>query len=885
MALIFEPPSPWYIISAGAALVIITLVICRGFFDRWRILGHSISTRAAVLSLSVTAALLFVIAALNPILIRTPLRKALHLSVVLDVSDSVLHAKEGWARIHALAHKRLAHSINALAENSASTDTASILAFRTEVSAPKRQIPLFDLPNAFNRISERDFPAGRGSDISAGLTKAGRITEQAGGRGAIVLISDGHQTKGNALAAATRLARLGIPVHVFPVKSKGAGISITAADLPRQADGNAETFIRGLIMNSTGTEEETRLMVKLNPGLDGNPGRFGAAAVSKMVYSIPGKAWAGIHRSLKFQGHGLQFVDLSLFMKQSREVQNRRFFVHVYRPPRILAIGENNRWTGAIPQDSADIIPARPEDLVPGFNFTSFDAIVISSVAANRFHPGILADIAESVTKEGVGLMVINGTHYGASDESKTILMSYNDTPIDPLLPVSGKPRPFQEEPPSRQVVMLIDASGSMAGWPLSKSREIATHIVHNLLRPQDYLDLIAFTSSALHLVNKQQMDNNGKQYAISKINSIAASGGTDPSHALALVADRKMEHCGLIFISDGGFARVAYRPDCRATVFAIGHNSVPRNSPLWELADPFPVNKKFDPSQIAIPYFEPEQRKKFFEPGIYTPLSMKYLMPKKDQLLIPDLRLNGSAVTYMRPDARMIAVRPKLTDPVLAYKESSVGCTGVFTTGFPGKWIENDQGRRAVYDWISRVIPYTERDRYSFKLTDTGDLIEIQISLAPRNYKIPEIDHLSVDIKVGQEARVGVAMRIDPDSPGTFKGHIRIPRTSHTRKAVLILRESGPGALARPQRIPMLIPHALPVKNTLPAESFSYGMNEPLLRAIAMAGGGTFDPPPGTPFFRERSVQNRGTPLWPYLVIAAVVLYITAIALQRRDP
>ncbi|MCP4111361.1 MAG: VWA domain-containing protein [Desulfobacteraceae bacterium] len=883
MALIFEPPSPWYIISTGAALGIVTAVICRFFFDRWRSLGYGIRTRVAVLFLSVTAALLFAIAAMNPILMRKPVHRTRHLSVVLDVSDSVLHAEEGWPGILALAHKRLAAGIEALSGNSAGTNTASILTVRTEVVTAKHRISLFDLPNAFNRISERDFPAGRGSDISAGLAKAARITEQAGG--AVVLISDGHQTRGDALAAATRLARLGIPVHVFPVKSKGPGISITAADLPRQADGNAETFIRGLIMNSTDTGEETRLMVKLNPGLDGNPGRFGTSAISKTVYSIPGKAWARIHRSLKFQGHGLQFVDLSLFMKDTQEVQNRRFFIHVRRPPRILAVGENNRWTGAVPRDSADIIHSRPENLSPGFNFTSFDAIVISSVAANRFHPGILADIAESVTKDGVGLMLINGSHYGASDESKTILMSYNDTPIDPLVPVSSKPRPFKAEPPSRQVVMLIDASSSMAGRPLAKSKEIATHIVRNLLRPQDYLDLIAFTSSALHLVSKQQMDNSGKQYAISRINSIAASGGTDPSHALALVAGRKMEHCGLIFISDGEFARVAYRPDCRATVFAIGHNSVSANSPLWELADPFPVNNSFDPSRITIPYFEPEQRKKFFEPGRFTPLSMKYLLSKKDQLLIPDLQLNGSAVTYIRPDAVMIAVRPKLTDPVLAYKESGVGYTGVFTTGFPNKWIENDQGRRAVYDWISRVIPYTARDRYDFQLTDTGDIIEIQISLAPRNYKIPETDHLSVDIKVGQEAPVGVPMRIDPDSPGTFRGHIRIPRTSHTRKGVLILRESGPGALARPQRIPMLIPYALPVKNTLPAESFSYGMNEPLLRALAMAGGGTFDPPLGMPFFRERSVQNKGTPLWPYLAIASVVFYITAIALQRWDP
>jgi hypothetical protein len=57
------------------------------------------------------------------------------------------------------------------------------------------------------------------------------------------------------------------------------------------------------------------------------------------------------------------------------------------------------------------------------------------------------------------------------------------------------------------------------------------------------------------------------------------------------------------------------------------------------------------------------------------------------------------------------------------------------------------------------------------------------------------------------------------------------------------------------------------------------------LLKKIADVGGGMFDPPQGTPFFKEKSATARGYPLWPLLAVMAVFCYLTAIALKRWDP
>jgi len=63
-------------------------------------------------------------------------------------------------------------------------------------------------------------------------------------------------------------------------------------------------------------------------------------------------------------------------------------------------------------------------------------------------------------------------------------------------------------------------------------------------------------------------MDEEGKKKALDMLDRVRAVGGTDPNRALSLIGDREMAECGLIFISDGEFGYVGYRPDCRTTVF-----------------------------------------------------------------------------------------------------------------------------------------------------------------------------------------------------------------------------------------------------------------------------------------------------------------------------
>lgn len=59
---------------------------------------------------------------------------------------------------------------------------------------------------------------------------------------------------------------------------------------------------------------------------------------------------------------------------------------------------------------------------------------------------------------------------------------------------------------------------------------------------------------------------------------------------------------------------------------------------------------------------------------------------------------------------------------------------------------------------------------------------------------------------------------------------------------------------------------------------------NEAILRSIAVRSGGTFNPAPDKIFERPGQTANRPTPLWPYLLTAALLLFVLDVALRRID-
>jgi len=883
--IVFKPILPWTIIIVLLSGICILLVFLRGYFDQWRIFGYHRITRVLSVTFSTFAAIFFILASLNPYRINSPDGHHYHVVVAMDVSASVLGENQ-WKKTLSRVAEHINDVVRSISKDIRSKAYASIVSFGNGVAVVHKKIKLEKLSASVLTTSKKDLAPGDETDIAEGIKRAGQLIDECGGLGMIVLMSDGNQTKGNALLEANRLARNGIPIHVFPLQCINSGIKITSANLPPYVKTDGKTFLRGNIQNGQSQHVKAHLSIDVNPGVDTSSGKFTQHLTTKYNLDLSANDWGNFRVPIQFDGYGLQFVDINLVTNEQRS-HLRRLYTHVKSIPKVLAIGGDNRWVTAFSKDVAEIFQVQPDQIPDVKSLSKFDAIVISEVAAHYFSSQSLKNIRNVVKNNGTGLMLINGQYYSSDNnyESPTMIMTYEKSEIAKLLPVSSKPRAFKKQNPPRYVIFMIDASGSMGGWQLEKSKEIATYIVEHTLKEEDFLDVLVFTTGIDHKVNQLKMNAGGKKIAIERINSISAGGGTDPTLALKLIADRKMNNCGLVFISDGEFNTVAFRPECRATVFAVGHETIPSNSPLKELADPFAVNRSFSPYNIKIPYFNPEPRKRFFEPGMFTPLRLGRLSKRFSFLKVPPKKLNGAAVTYIKANSQLVAVRPKYTDPVLAYKEFGQGYVGVFTSKLTNEWFNDHKGQKAIKSWISHTISYMARDRYDFRLIDNGDSIHLKISIISKDNNPPDVNRMSASLMLENHQKITVPLISDPDIFNTFEGYIRIERKQAPQKTTLILKEFGNNIVSRPQQIPLLIPSIGQVEKSLTNEYNSYDMNKALLKAISKCTGGVYQPGYNKVIFQQNQFQSKGKALWPWLIVFGAIFYLASITSTRIDP
>ncbi|HXT33813.1 MAG TPA: VWA domain-containing protein, partial [Vicinamibacterales bacterium] len=252
MTLVFAPDYAWQlwlaavvVAAAGAALVAAAWPLAR------RHLGAARTTQIVVASATAVAAGFLAIALSAPTLVRRGTRGSFHVVALLDVSDSMARAQGGLARARAIASARLRKATASADPNA----TAQVLTFRSDVVAFGRTAPLRRMADRLDEMTESAFAVGPGTNIASGLVSAGEAIERAGGRGAVVLVSDGNETDGDGLAAAADLAARGIAVHVLPMAAGAPALGILSANLPAYVDAGSETYVRGVLGNAAGARQ------------------------------------------------------------------------------------------------------------------------------------------------------------------------------------------------------------------------------------------------------------------------------------------------------------------------------------------------------------------------------------------------------------------------------------------------------------------------------------------------------------------------------------------------------------------------------------------------------------------------------------------------------
>lgn len=798
--------------------------------------------------------------------------------VVQDVSDSQRRSDDQMRR----AADAIGAWVAPLGEAARDADQAvvDLLLFADGARIGAENGTLAELPDLVRRGVERAEALG----IDAGESRIADALEAAGERlaaaeapGFVVLISDGLETEGDGAEAARELARGGRPVHVLPVESPAPGLGLYSAYLPPQIEAGTITTARLVLVNESDRPSEVSLAWTPSGGAD-------AGTLDRV---IPPGTEAAVRIPLAFDRRGLQHVDIRLTAGDVS--QTRRLYTQVIAPPRIAVIGPAP-WAAALDRGGYDLVrfgPAQP------FNPDDVDLIVIDAVAADRLAPDMPGRIADAIEFGGLGLLLVNGMHLAGGDVPVT-LASYEHGPLDTFLPVTSQPRMEVVEPPGGNITLIIDVSGSMNGPPLDFGKVIGTYILDQLVA-RDVASLYSFSDSELLLMEDRAMDADGRRLGARLLGGLQAGGGTNPVGAVTRVAQRARPPCGVFFISDGFFNQNLRQPGCMTTVFAIGNTEQQINPILRQLGEvhAVPLDGTFRIEDLVLGFFNPQPRPRSFEPGEYIPddleLSGRYLPD-------PPLPLSGTAVSYARPTADLIAMRPWPLDPVLAFKETGLGEVAVVTTEVPQSWAEAPQGARAIAAWAERLIGWSERDRYQISAKEVDGEIELTLALTSEDGDTlappPRIDRLSAELR-GSTGRAE-AIRFDPDSAfyGTFRAQVpadtaavesRDGDARGIRRGALTLSEAGPGAIAEEQAIPIELPGDVAATvESGGAEIWSFGLNVDGLRAIAAAGAGNYDLETVPLNLSATRPMAPPKPLWPWLIAVAALAYVTLIAHGR---
>jgi Ca-activated chloride channel homolog len=194
----------------------------------------------------------------------------------------------------------------------------------------------------------------------------------------------------------------------------------------------------------------------------------------------------------------------------------------------------------------------------------------------------------------------------------------------------------------ARDLTVLIDASGSMSGWPL----EVAKHVVRELLmglEPCDRFELIAFATRVQPLTpGLLRGDAAGVAEALAALDGLAASGATEMHHAIehALAPLREGSQRQVVLVTDGeiGFEQqvighVRAHLPAGTRVHVVGIGSAPNRTLTRGLARAG--------RGVELIASRPER-----QGGIGLRLRAATAMP-----VLTDVRIGGSAVVAVAPE------------------------------------------------------------------------------------------------------------------------------------------------------------------------------------------------------------------------------------------
>ncbi len=721
--------------------------------------------------------------------------------------------------------------------------------------------------------------SGDQTDIAAALRAARGILAAGGGR--IVLLSDGEATRGDALAEAHAAAAADLPIDTLAyLPPPRDDIWLREIITPRTLREGEEFIAEVVVMSNTPATARVelyagdQLLTLWESGLMVGENRFsytntaGRPGVLTLRAVLSGEPDA-----------------------EPRNNSSAAAIVVAAAPTILLVEGQPGiaaplraglRTVGV----NADLIAAAaiPGQLSP---LDPYEAVVLVDVMAGNLTLDQMATLREFVRSEGRGLLATGG-------RSSFTLGGYKGTPLEEVLPVLMDPPPRPERS-DVTMLLLIDQSASM-GPEIGRSKFVMAKesalLATESLRDEDRLGVLAFDTNQRWVVPFQLIGSGLSTAEIqAQISQLPLGGGTDILAALEIglrdleVQPGSVRHA--VLLTDGrSFTddRVLFRSvieRARAqniTLSSIAIGSDADTELLQDLAQWGAGRYYFADTPEAIPRLtlleseiaraEPQVEGAFRAEQLAPHPALRVFTPEQ----IP--ALGGYVATTIKPEAELVLQSPD-GDPVLATWQYGLGRAVAWTPSIESPWAPN------WLSWPEYGQFWAQLIRYTLPEVDSG-LLQIQV--------IP--NGSSVTLVADSVENSGAAFDL-----ATTQATITLPDGS-TR--TVTLHQSAPGRYSQELRLAGEGAYAIDVRqireNRQRAASAGYvqpyapeylppsGRGAALLAAVSGASGGDVLQAPAANMAPPPPIEQRetATDLWPWLVLAAAILWPIEVAAQR---
>jgi Ca-activated chloride channel family protein len=779
--------------------------------------------------------------------------------VVFVIDDSLSVGEES---------RKAAESYVAKATASLGSDKAAFVHFASEPGVIQEESHAAPRPAGRPAVeTDKEDEASKGTDIGAAIEVAAAAIPPFYVP-KIVVLTDGNQTSGDAVRSALNS---GIPVSTVPLKTRDdPEVQLSAVKVPAQVQ-QGEPFNVEVVID-TNHDDEVDVEVYKGP----------IKVVSERKKLTKGENRFGFRQAV--ENDRLATYTARVRAGKDTLLDNNSDFGLVFTSgkPRVLIIE-------SVPKDVGDLVAAleeheiqvdvRPPQGMPDSlsDLQNYELLILSNVPATKLTLRQM-DLARTYVRDlGGGLIMLGG------DQSFG-LGGYYKTALEEILPVRSDFEK-EKEKPSLAMVLVIDKSGSMGGDKIELAKEAAKSAIE-LLGPNDKVGVIAFEGDVFWVSEVHSASD--KPFILDRVSTIEAGGGTDMYPAMveafeALQATTaKLKH--VILLTDGQSAPGDFEGitqsmiSAKITVSSVGVGEGADGQLLEEIARIGNGRYYFTDDPGSIPQIFAKETVSASKSAIneqpFTPQVVRTTQTLADLDVDNSPLLLGYVITRPKPTSEVI-LATEAGDPLLSWWRYGLGMSVAFTSDAKSRW---------AADWISWpnygkfwaqvvrhamrkgeakgvVVQVEQRDR---KATVTLDAIDLSGKF---------LNQATTDVTVINDQLGKQTLEMAQTAPGRYQVEIPTPRAGSYHLEIGQKRDGRP-IHQQSRGLAVGYPEELRLRSS----------NEDLLRNVARVSGGIFGPSPEDIFKSDGRTTRQATPLWPFLLVAAIVLFVVDVALRRID-